>query len=195
MILSKGPYTYAQPSGFLTVKQYIFTSMGGKRCLVLRFSNDADYKMDTVELTLTQMDAYGNVLATTPARLGIFLAAGKTAAIDRGIPVEERCVDFKVHIDSVRSGDYVYRECGGHIVVEHDVDPVWHMDPADRQAYDKPSFSDFEVSSKQGRVPALVGLTAALCALALTVTAVVGYLPDNEKEDPKVETEVTDVNP
>ena len=194
MILSKGPYTYAQPSGFLTVKQYIFTSVGGKKCLVLRFSNDADYKMDTVELPLPQLDAHGNVLATTPVRFGIFLAEGKTAAIDRGIPVEERCVDFKVRIESVRSGDYVYRERGGVIVVDHEVDPVWQIDPADKQAYDKQSFRSFEVRSKQGRVPWLVGLAAVLCALALLVIAIKGFLPESRTDEPIVGAHVTDVN-
>ena len=191
MILSKGPYTYAQPSGFLSVKQYIFTSINGQKCLILRFSNDADYKMDTVDLTITQMDAHGNVLATTPVRLGIFLVAGKTAAIDRGIPVEERCVDFRVRIETVRSGDYVYRERGGIIVADYDAPSVWRVDPEDKLAYNKQSFSSFTAKSKQGSVPGLVGLAALLCALALLVIGVAGFLPDDGEDDAATDTTVT----
>ena len=195
MILSKGPYTYAQPGGFLTVKQYIFTTVGGKKCLVLRFSNDADYKMDTAELTLTQMDARGNVLATTPVRLSIFLAAGKTAAIDRGIPVDERCVDFRVRVESVRSGDYVYRERSGIIVVDHEIDPVWRVDPTDTRTNNKNNARDFEARSKQGGIPRLVGLAAVLCALALLAGAVWGFWPERERKMPESTAPVTDVNP
>ena len=161
----------------------------------MRFSNDADYKMETVELTLTQLDARGNVLTTTPVCLGIFLAAGKTAAIDRGIPVVEKCVDFRVRVESVRSGEYVYRERGGIIVADYVSDPVWHMDPADARANNRKRARDFEARSKQGGIPRLVGLAAALCALALLASAVWGFLSERIKTVPLFSATITDVNP
>ena len=148
--------------------------------------------MDTVELTLTQMDAYGNVLTTTPVHLGIFLAAGKTAAIDRGIRVEEKCVDFRVRVESVRSGDYVYHERGGRIVVDYEVEPVWQIDPADQHAYERQKFRSLGVRSKLGKVPKLLGLITVLCALALLIISIRGFFPESETHEPIVGAYVTD---
>ena len=108
-VLEKGLYNHPKISGFLSVGQFIFTRKEGKKCLLLRFVNEAQFRIDGVEFTVIQLDLYGKKIGRTKIKYtDISVAPDGTFAPERGIIVSERCVDFYVQMRSVSSRSYKY---------------------------------------------------------------------------------------
>lgn len=108
-VLEKGLYNHPKISGFLSVGQFIFTHKEGKKCLLLRFVNEAEFRIDGVEFTVIQLDLYGKKIGRTKIKYtDINVAPDSTFAPERGIIVSEKCVDFYVQMRSVSSRSYRY---------------------------------------------------------------------------------------
>ncbi len=118
--VAKGFYRYPQINGFISVKQYMFVHEDGKKYLLIRFSNDSDFCADRIKYRVTRMDIEGDVLGADVYDSGnILLEEGNTYAPSVPIAVEDRCVDFKLDILEVRSGDYRYHVREGKVVTSY----------------------------------------------------------------------------
>ena len=116
-IISKGEYTHNQVRHFVNVKQYIFLRRNGKKCLILRFSNDSDFVIDGMDIKIIQLDVNGNKIADSVFSSRIFYAApGEIFSLTDGIEVEDNCVDFRLIFLKVNSSDYSYFLRNGEIV-------------------------------------------------------------------------------
>lgn len=118
--LSKGFYQYAQVGNPVLVKDYIFARQEGKKCLMVRFSNELEYTVDAMAFTVIQMDAAGKVLANTDIQyVEMNFCPGGTYVSDAGIVVDEYCTDFRIVLSAVRSGQYEYVPHGSHTAVRY----------------------------------------------------------------------------
>lgn len=116
-IISKGEYTHNRIEHFVNVKQYIFLRKNGKKCLILRFSNDADFIIDGMDIKIIQLDVAGNKITdSTLSARGLYAAPGDIFSLTDGIEVEEGCVDFRLAFSKVNSSDYSYFPRNGEIV-------------------------------------------------------------------------------
>lgn len=115
--ISKGFYLHKQPSELISVQNYIYVRSEGKKCLLLRLSNDLGYTVDEIDLTVIQLDASGKIVAKSRVKYSqMKLGAGETFVTERGIVVDEFCTDFRVVFSSVKSGRYKYTVRGGNIL-------------------------------------------------------------------------------
>lgn len=118
--LSKGFYQYAQSGNPVLVKDYIFTRQEGKKCLLVRFSNDLEYTVDEMEFTVVQMDAAGKILKNTRVEyVQMQLEPGTTYVHNAGIVVDDFCTDFRIVLKKVKSGQYVYEAHKGQMTVRY----------------------------------------------------------------------------
>ena len=107
--ISKGVYLHPQTAGFVTVKQYIFCRQRGKKCLIIKFSNNCDFKVSAMNFTVIQLDAAGELIRKTPVSYNaLSVSQGSDFSVNSGIIVDEKCCDFKIVIDEVFSGYFKY---------------------------------------------------------------------------------------
>ena len=118
-IISKGIYSYPQPAGYVSVKQFIFLRVGEKKHLLVRFSNDLDVTIESVSFTVSQLDAEGALINKLHTRCKKSIKSGESFAIDKALAVDEKCVDVKVTVDTAISGEYEYSDRNGIITVRH----------------------------------------------------------------------------
>ena len=119
--IAKGFYQYSQLNGFISVKNYIFTRINNKKCLLVRFSNDMGYAVNSMSFTVVQFNGAGKVIAKKKITYdGINFGAGTTYVAQNGIAVAEECRDFKIYFNCVRSGKYKYVVKNGEIIVLYD---------------------------------------------------------------------------
>ena len=119
-IISKGSYELPGVNNFISLSQYIFFRSMKKKYLLLRFSNEADFVVNGIEFELTQFDAYGKMIERKTVRSSTLSEKpGAVFALPDGFCVDEGCVDFKVSILAVYSGDYVYLVREGEISIEY----------------------------------------------------------------------------
>ena len=116
--ISKGDYAHSQIEQFVSVKNYMFVRNDDGKYLLLRFTNLADFIVNSMEFTILQLDSTGAVLETTKLHYdNLLFAPSRTYTPRQGIPVNEFCTDFKLQFSRVTSGDYVYRVQGKEITV------------------------------------------------------------------------------
>lgn len=132
-LISKSPYNYSQISGFIAVKQYMIVRSDGKKCALLRFVNEADYTVDYFDFTLIQLDSKGTIIDKTKVECkDLEFKAGHTYAMNKGVIVDEKCIDVRVQMISAKSGKYRYTVSGGRRVVAHyDCEETWKYIPSD----------------------------------------------------------------
>ena len=78
--MEKGYYSHPQIGGYVSLKQFIIYNESGKRCLLLRFSNDYSETVVAFGFVLIEKDAEGKVIAKKkiyfiPGALGVSPAA------------------------------------------------------------------------------------------------------------------------
>ena len=61
---AKKPYTLPQPEGLLRVQDYLFTEVGGCRCVLLRWVMEADFPVDAFTFELSELDAADECIGT-----------------------------------------------------------------------------------------------------------------------------------
>lgn len=119
--ISKGLYQYSQIDRFISVKNYMFVRTDNRKCLMLRFSNDSDYLVDSMDFVIVQMDSNGTVIGRTPVSYkALSFAAGTTYTPNEGIVVDEYCNKFKIQFACVTSGNYKYLVKDGKISVQYE---------------------------------------------------------------------------
>ena len=129
--ISKGYYKYSQIHHFVSVKNYIFIHENNKKCLLLRFSNDFDHKVDAMTFTVIQMNAVGQVLGQSDVELQYMnLQPGGMYTPGEGVVVNDNCNDFKVVIKEVFSGHYRYTIRNRTIISEYLRTPMPSLPPA-----------------------------------------------------------------
>ncbi len=179
-IISKGIYRYAQIDSFIAVKDYIFARREDKKCLFLRFVNNADYRITSMSFTVLQMNASGDMIGKINIDLDSqVINPGVSYTYGNGIVIDEYCSDFRVVFSCVRSDDYIYLVRDGRVTVNYDL-------PRERIRVGKPakkSFnSSFRTKKKRYGRPRLA-MFFAVCALILlllfnSVYSLVNYIDD-----------------
>jgi hypothetical protein len=172
--ISKGQYTYTQQSGYVTVKNYIFLEKNGKKCLILRFSNDsAGVEFNEMRFTVVEKDPAGQVIKRTRVEWrGLKFAPGTTYVNEDAIVVDDLCVDFKIEPECLISGQYRY-------VFDHSGVRVDFI-PSEKKSTDEIDDADRiyvnSVSRKQYGKPKLAGLVAFVAILLIFAVAAVGIV-------------------
>ena len=123
-IISKGVYEHQQANGFISVKQYIFFRHADKKHLLLRLSNDMDVGIDSVAITVTQLDSDGRVIATSSVTEKTNIKARAIFSPTQALVVKENCVGFRLTVDKAVSGDYAYSVINGELVVRYEDEPL-----------------------------------------------------------------------
>lgn len=122
--ISKGYYQYSQVNNFITVKNYMFLRDNDKKCLLIRFVNDSDFVVDSMEYVVVQLGVGGEIIKRSEVVCKkMKLAPGEIYASDDALVVDDYCSDFKVVFSTVRSGDYVYTVREGRVVADYTLPP------------------------------------------------------------------------
>ena len=117
----------------------MFVHQGNKKCLLLRFSNDFDHKVDAITFTVIQMNAIGQVLGETEVELQCMnLMPGGMYTPQEGIVVCDNCNDFKIVIKEVFSDHYRYTVRNRSVVTEYLRSPKRAMPPVAKSTKEKP---------------------------------------------------------
>ena len=132
VLSTKETYTYPQPEGLVSVQDFLFTSVDGERCVLIRWAMEADFHVDRFTFELKQLDAAGECLGeTTVTYEGMDIppaASGELFVSDLGIPVTSRCSDIRVQLIELISGEFVYRVKGTLVEVDYRPEEAWLYD-------------------------------------------------------------------
>lgn len=171
--ISKGFYQYSQVNNFITVKNYMFLREKGKKCLLLRFVNDTDFKVDSMEYTVVQLDAGGQTIATIPVVCKkMNFAPGEMYASNDSIVVDDYCSDFKIVFSAVHSGNYVYTVRDGRVVADYSL-PEEGVEIGKKKRGRK--IKRFRVKRKLIRHP-IIATLAPIVAAILAILCVTLYM-------------------
>ena len=177
-IISKGKYSYAQPSDMIGVKQYLFVKEeDGKKHLLLRFFNDRREKCNKFAFILYRLDSKGNVLGQDKFESADreFLEK-EVFSFDRKILVEEKCTDFRVQMVYARYGNYTYN-------VEHNDVSVSYSEKTPAVIGSGRSLAKIKPRKMHARTFDMPWIFAALSLIILAlVFAACGFLLNNYKE-------------
>ncbi|MGM9643474.1 MAG: hypothetical protein ACI3X1_00125 [Eubacteriales bacterium] len=194
-IISKGNYGYSQIDDFIAVKDYIFTRSQGKKCLFLRFTNYADYVVNSMSFTLIQINSSGEDLGHIEINCSkLDIRPGQSYAYDNGIVVSEYCSDFKVVFTSVRSENYIYTVCGGRVAVRVDLPPQALISGTPAKKSIHKAFSVTRRSFERPRLSIFLATVMLILMLALNVAYVLytyidAILDEREKLEQEAETD------
>ena len=120
-IISKGTYDYYQQGAFVHLKNYIITTIDGKKCLLLNFFNDSSVIVDRIKFKLTQFDSSGKILSSKSfAYESLRIPPGKEFALKSGILINENLADFKIIMEFVTTGLYKFVFTNGLAVQKYD---------------------------------------------------------------------------
>ena len=107
--IKKGIYSYPQLSGYLSVKQFMIIERKEKKCLILRFANEADFEIKSARFNLKQLNAKGDVIDESKLEyLSLNLKAGDMCAPRDGIVLKKDCADVLIKLVSLVGGRYEY---------------------------------------------------------------------------------------
>ena len=187
---AKEPYTLPQPEGLLRVQDYLFTEVGGCRCVLLRWVMEADFPVDAFTFELSELDAADECIGTETLtyyqRDFHNVGTGDVFVPLDGVAVEEGCASVAVRLVEVVSGQYVYRVKGTRVEVGYRAPEYWSYDKnpgrGDRLSEEQP----LRVKAKRRTRVGFI-LPAAVLALAVMLVAMVfpyirPYLPNFEEE-------------
>lgn len=168
--ISKGVYLHPQIPGFVAVKQYIFCRQNEKKCLILKFSNNCDFKLSAMSFTVVQLDAAGEVIGETPVSYtALSVSQGCDFSVNSGIIVEERCCDFKIVFNEVFSGYFKYVIRGGEIVAYYEKRGELTVEGEKKRSDFIPAFFAKERKTKTRGRAYFAAVLAVLAVLLLNV--------------------------
>ena len=126
-LISKSEYSHPHVASFISAKQYMMYRYQGRKCLLIRFANEADYTVDSFEFQLVQLDSKGTILGEIKSKCeNLHFAPGELFAMEKGIVVDDRCVDCRIHVIKAVSGKYLYTVNRGRVLSIHYVcDDEW----------------------------------------------------------------------
>lgn len=131
-IISKGEYRHYQIDDFVSVKQYIFLRAEEKKCLTLRFTNSLGCKVNAFKFLLIQIDIQGNVIGKKKIKINnIIFEDGSDYTSNKGIVVDEKCVDFKIQMLCVYSERYRYKLKSNKVAIYYVPHKKWEYEDDD----------------------------------------------------------------
>ena len=172
-LISKGEYKHYQIDNFISVKQYMFLRSNGKKCLTLRYKNDLGYKVNGFKFLLIQIDVNGNVIAKKKIKINnIGFYKGATYTCNKGIIVDEKCVDFKVQMLCVYSDRYRYKLKNDKVAIYYVTHKSWSHDseterPNSLKVRQKTKFKPFSVG--------FIAVVVVIALVALTLSPLITY--------------------
>ena len=175
-LISKGEYKHYQIDNFISVKQYMFLRSNGKKCLTLRYKNDLGYKVNGFKFLLIQIDVNGNVIAKKKIKINnIGFYKGATYTCNKGIIVDEKCVDFKVQMLCVYSDRYRYKLKNDKVAVYYVTHKSWSHDsdierPNSLKVRQKTKFKTFPVG--------FISVAVVIALVSLALSPLIEYFAD-----------------
>lgn len=169
-ILARGMYRHNQHSSFVCVREFMFVRKKEKKCLVLRFLNETDATLNTVEYTLKQLDIDGKVVdSSVITHSNLRAVSGKTFSPRTALVLKDECVDFRVEIIKATSGLYTYHLRGECVVVDYGIDDLSHTPHnKERSDYSVTPRKNYKPGRRTGWALVLIFLGCVL-AIALNV--------------------------
>ncbi len=162
--ISKGFYQHPQISNFISVKNYIFLHRNEKQYLLIRFSNDSEFTVDSMRLTILQLDAQNQTISKTTVQYeDLSFAPNTTYASPKGLAVDEKCCNFKILYNEVHSGHYCYTVRSNEVVVQYA--PCLLAPPKSDQKQPFGYTGKFTVMPQKIGRPALLAWVAALAII------------------------------
>ena len=120
-IIEKGAYVHYQIGSFIEVKNFIIANKSDKKCLLLLLANNSETTVSSVKFTLTQLDALGKVISKDDFIFSdIKITPAGEYALESGIVLSEKCVDFRVKMIYALSGEYKYVFKNGQALQSYD---------------------------------------------------------------------------
>ena len=120
--IEKGIYHHPHAAEMMSPKQYIIVERDGRRCLLLRFLNEAGVTVSDMQFKLTELDSMGRTIKiSTVTAKKINVRAGETYAYGKGIVISDTCTDFRISVTSLISNRYKYSVRHGQRVERFDV--------------------------------------------------------------------------
>lgn len=181
---TKGLYKYPQIEHFVSVKDYLFLRENGNKYLLIRYMNDADFIVNSMELTITQLDSSGSVLdGTTISYRNLLFKPGQTYTAKLGIAVDNRCTDFKIQFSRLISGDYSYLVQGRQITVLYNQAQPSPVPPAPEK---KPfqELSIHPIQQKKKGLAILCGILVLILLMGLSALQLWNQSQDSESMPP-----------
>ena len=180
--IAKGFYQYSQLNSFVSVKNYIFTRVNNKKCLLIRFSNDMEYAVNSMIFTVVQYNGAGKIITKKKIVYdGISFGAGTTYVAPNGIIVAEECRDFKIYFNTVRSGKYKYVVKNGEVLVLYDQAPPRANKNNKNKKKSRNSVFVRKIGTKKLRWSLTIAIAALAAILALSFFSFLSeYREDNE---------------
>ena len=138
-------YAYPQPAGLCALREYLLVERNADglgeplkdvpegRLLFLRFLKECDFTVDSMTFDITMLDAVGSEMGQITVTLRDSdipqAETGHVFTPDVGIPVAGGCMDIRIRMREVTSGDYVYRAEGMTVTVDYLPPEPWRYDP------------------------------------------------------------------
>lgn len=117
-----GEYDHYQLGGYFTVKQYIMTVQEEKLCLLLRFENQMNSRVDAVEFVVKQLNSEGKMLGNIRIHYSdLRVEAGQLYCPDKGIVLHDDCTDFIIQMKYVISERTKYSFRNGVATAHYDI--------------------------------------------------------------------------
>lgn len=163
-IISKGEYKHYQIDNFISVKQYMFLRNNGKKCLTLRYTNSLEHKVNGFKFLLVQIDVNGKVISKKKIKINnIVFHKDSDYTCNKGIVVDEKCVDFKVQMLCVYSDRYRYKLKNDSVAIYYVAHKGWKYEE------DAAGNIEFKSKSKTGFKPFSVRIIAVAVVAALII--------------------------
>ncbi|MBQ4141406.1 MAG: hypothetical protein IJD70_08720 [Clostridia bacterium] len=159
----KGYYQYSQINNFVSVKNFMFVKDNKKNGLLIRFSNDSDFRVDSMSFTIVQLDSTGSTIGKNNVTLkSLDFMPGTNYSSNDPIIVGDNCSNFKLYFTEVRSGNYRYRIRHGKIITDY-----CKADPDTIETVNINSSGDLSVKPRRFGKPAASRFLAGLLLLLI----------------------------
>ena len=117
-----GEYDHYQLGGYFTVKQYIMTVREEKLCLLLRFENQMNTRVEAAEFVVKQLDSEGKLLGNIRIHYSdLRVEPGQLYCPDKGIVLHDDCTDFVIQMKYVISERTKYSFRNGVATAHYDI--------------------------------------------------------------------------
>ena len=169
-IVAKGEYDNGKSIPKVYPKQYIILKNKKEKFLSLRFFNGLEDAITRIEFILFQIDTAGNVIKSSRIIADDIKASpGRTVALNEGVKLSEKCVDFKIQMIEARCGKYAYS------LVHKDALPIYKI--GIRWKYDYEGQLNVGYFSAKSKMKADYPLIKFLAALAILSAVFAGFFP------------------
>ena len=123
-VISKGKYVYPPCDPQLYADKFVFLRENGKKYLLLQWENLRDEVLTGLDFTLECFGISSSKICEKRVPIGNLNASGKSSfVLDYKIEVPENCVQFKIHVNRERYGEFSYLPYDGFSEAKYDPSP------------------------------------------------------------------------